>query len=171
MAKQTTPAAAETALATVTESTALALVRDILETIPQADEDPTERMANFILANPPERWEELWSGLPSIRDYKDRPIIVHAIRARESDFEGPLGVYFILDATDVETGAHELISCSSQMSMVQLLALHRSGKFPVKLVAVEKDKPTKAGFRPIHLRYLGQFDAALGDPGAVVAEQ
>lgn len=171
MPKNTTAPAEEQALATVAEPTALALVKDILATIPQADEDPTERMAAFITTQPAEKWEELWAGLPSARDYVGQPIIVHAIRARESDFEGGLGLYLILDATDVTTGAHELISCSSQMSMVQLLTLHKRGLFPAKVVFVQKDKPTKAGFKPIHLRYISPTAAPLGDPGAVVSEQ
>jgi hypothetical protein len=171
MPKTTTSAPAEQALVAAEPAGPLALVKAIIADIPQADEDPTERMAAFILAQPAEKWDELWEGLPSARDYVGVPIIVHALRARESDFEGPLGLYLILDATDAVTGAHELISCSSQMSMVQLLALHQRGQLPAKVVFVAKDKPTKAGFRPIHLRYLGTLDAALGDPGAVVSEQ
>ena len=171
MPKSTTPAAEEAALAVPVQETGLAAVKSIIAGIPSADSDPTERMANFILTQPAEKWEELWAGLPSIRDFKGRVLDVHDLRVRESDFEGPVGIYLILDATDVETGAHELISCSSQMSMVQLLALYRDRKLPVRVEVVEKDKPTKAGFRPIHLRYIGATSAALGDPGAVVAEQ
>lgn len=171
MPKSTPAPEAETALAPVVEPQGLELVKQILAEIPDADTDPTERMANFILTQPAERWAELWEGLPSVRDYAGRSIIVHGIRARESDFEGPVGVYLILDATDLETGAHELISCSSQMSMIQLLTLHKRGQLPAKVRVVEKDKPTKAGFRPIHLEYIGQASATLGDPGAVVSEQ
>lgn len=171
MPKSTPAAEPETTLAPVAEPQGLELVKSILADVPDADTDPTERMANFILTQPAEKWAELWEGLPSIRDYKGRVIDVHGIRARESDFEGPVGVYLILDATDVETGAQELISCSSQMSMVQLLALHKRGQLPARVRIVEKDKPTKAGFRPIHLEYISQTAAALGDPGAVVSEQ
>jgi len=38
------------------------------------------------------------------------------MRARESDFEGPLGVYLILDVTDLQTGEMGLLSCSSPES-------------------------------------------------------
>lgn len=172
MAKPTAPPAAESTDLAVSEPvSALATVQDVLANILQADTDPTERMTNFILTQPASEWESLWAGLPSARDFVGRPIIVHDLRARESDFEGPLGVYLILDATDLETGAHELISCSSQMSIVQLVTLRRRGQLPAKVVFVAKDKPTKAGFRPIHLRYIGGADAPLGDPGAVISEQ
>jgi hypothetical protein len=172
MPSKNTPAPAETqALVPAEPSDALEVVKDILAEIPQADEDPTARMAAFILAQPAEKWEELWAGLPSARDFVGIPLVVHDLRARESDFEGTLGLYLILDATDAATGEHVLVSCSSQMSMVQLLTLYRRRQLPAKVEFVQKDKPTKAGFRPIHLRYLGQYDAAAGDPGAVVAEQ
>jgi hypothetical protein len=152
--------------------TALEAVKAVLELIPQADEDPTERMTAFILSQPVEKWEELWAGLPSIKDYVGQTITVHDMRARESDFEGPLGLYLILDATVDKTGEKELISCSSQMSMVQLVTLRRRGQLPAKVEVVQKDKPTKAGFRPIHLRYVGVIgERPLGDPGAVVSEQ
>ena len=172
MPKNNPSAVAEsTDLAVAEQATGLETIQAVLANIPQADTDPTERMVAFITTQPAEKWESLWAGLPSARDYVGRPIIVHDLRARESDFEGPLGVYLILDATDVETGAHELISCSSQMSIVQLVTLRRRGQLPAKVEFVAKDKPTKAGFRPIHLRYLGGANAPLGDPGAVVSEQ
>jgi hypothetical protein len=166
------PAEPETALATIQAQTALETIKETLANVPQADEDPTERMAKFIINQPAEKWDELWAGLPSIREYKGRVITVHDMRARESDFEGPLGLYLILDATDNATGEKVLISCSSQMSMVQLVTLRKRGQLPVKVEVVEKDKPTKAGFRPIHLRYIGAAgERPLGDPGAVVSEQ
>lgn len=171
MPKNITPPAETEALAPVTATTALALVKDVLETIPQADEDPTERMAAFIMAHPPEEWETLWAGIDSVKDHVGEQITVHAMRARESDFEGPLGLYLILDVTLRATGEKTLISCSSQMSMVQLLALYRAGRLPATVEIVQKDKPTKAGFKPIHLRYISATSAPLGDPGAVVSEQ
>ena len=171
MPKRTTTAAETTAITTTQPETALAVARQVLETIPQVDEDPTERMATFIFAQPPERWEELWAGLPSIRDLVGEVLTVHAVRARESDFEGPLGLYLILDVTLPGIETHDLVSCSSQMSIIQLLALVKGDRLPAKVQVVAKDKPTKAGFRPIHLRYLGAVNASLGDPGAVVSEQ
>jgi hypothetical protein len=171
MPKPTATPSPSQALVPTDASASLALIQDIIATIPQADEDPTERMAAFILTQPAERWDELWAGLPSIRDYAGKRLAIHAIRARESDFEGPLGIYFILDATDLQTGAHELVSCSSQMSMIQLLALHRDKRFPVTVEVVQKEKKTARGFHPIHLRYLSPTEAPLGDPGAVVSEQ
>jgi len=169
---KSTPAAEQetTALAPVA-SAPLAALREIIDAIPDADTDPTERMAQFILTHPAEEWDELWAGLPNVKDNIGETLTVTAIRVRESDFEGPVGVYLICDVRWDRSGEYGLLSVSSQMSMVQLLALYRDHKLPAHVQIVAKDKPTKAGFRPIHLRYLGAADAAPGDPGAVVAEQ
>ena len=163
--KTTTPAAEEAALVPATTTTTLTAVEAIIATIPSADSDPTERMVEFILSQPAEKWDELWAGLPSIRDYKGRVITVRNIRVRPSDFEGGVGVYFILDALDVETGQDKLISCSSQMAMVQLLALYRDKRLPATVEVVEKEKKTARGFLPIHLRYI------VNPSGPVVSEQ
>lgn len=166
MPKNTPSAAAESTDLVVTEpQSALAVVRETLASIPQADEDPTERMAAFILSQPAERWEELWAGLPNVKDSVGEVVTVHAIRARESDFEGPLGLYLICDVTWRSTGEKGLLSCSSQMAILQLVTLYKQGRLPATVEIVKKEKATKRGFHPIHLRYLVNYK----DP--VVSEQ
>lgn len=171
MPKANTSVAQEIALAVITPSQAIDAVKSALERITIADEDPTPRMAAFVLSHPPEEWEELWAKLPNVRDNAGRKVQVDALRVRESDFEGPFGLYLIADVTWLDTGEQGLLSCSSQMSIVQLVKLYMDGRLPAKVEIVAKDKPTKAGRRPIHLRYLSPANASLGDPGAVVSEQ
>jgi hypothetical protein len=171
MPKSTPASEPETALAVVTPSEARAAVRNALERITVADEDPTPRMASFILSHPPEEWDELWSKVPNVRDNAGRKVRIHTLRVRESDYEGPFGLYLIADVTWLDTGEADLLSCSSQMSIVQLVKLYMDGKLPADVEIVAKDKPTRRGFRPIHLRYLSPGQAALGDPGAVVSTQ
>jgi hypothetical protein len=169
---KSTPAPAETTeLATTVTDSPLAVLKQAIQTIPWADTDPTERMTKYILNEPPEKWEELWAGLPSIRDMAGKRVVIHALRIRESDFEGPLGVYLICDVTFLPSGEKGLMSISSQMSIVQLVRLYQLGKLPATVEVVQKEKKTKRGFNPIHLRYVDQTNAALGDPSAVVAEQ
>src|SRR6266581_2426391 len=110
MSKPTTSQAAEAALATTTEPTGLALVQQIVESIKSADDDPTERMASFILNHPPEEWDELWAGLPNVKNNVGESFTVSAIRARESDFEGPVGVYLICDVRWDRSGEYGLLS-------------------------------------------------------------
>jgi hypothetical protein len=171
MPKGTTSATEPDALATTVTESPLAVLKSAIQNIPWADTDPTERMTEFILTQPPEKWEELWAGLPSVRDLAGKQITIHALRIRESDFEGPLGVYLIADVTFHPSGEKGLLSCSSQMSIAQLVVLHKTGKLPARVEIVQKEKATKRGFHPIHLRYLDPSKGALGDPGAVVSDQ
>jgi hypothetical protein len=171
MPKPNTTAVKPDALATFTPTDAMTATKQALELIPWADEDPTPRMAAFILNHDPEEWEELWAKLPNMQDNVGRKLTVDGLRVRESDYEGPLKVYLVCDVTWHDSGEKGLLSCSSQMSIVQLVKLYRDGKLPASVQIVAKDKKTKRGFTPIHLRYLAPANAPLGDPGAVVSEQ
>lgn len=171
MPKSTPAAVEETALVAQDQPSSLDLVKEIIATIPSADEDPTPRMAEFILSQPPEKWEELWAGLPNVKSNAGQIVTVHAIRVRPSDFEGPLGVYVIADVTWKSTGERGLLSCSSQMAMLQLLRLHAQDRFPATVEIVQKAKSTAKGYHPIHLRYLDAAQAPIGDPTKVVSEQ
>lgn len=171
MSKPTTDAPEPTSGLTVLEGGHADMIRQLIMSVPNLDVDPTERMAAFILATPPEEWEHLWDKLPNVKDNAGRSFRLHDFRVRESDFEGSLGVYFIADVTWLDTGESGLLACSAQISMVQMLALRRDGRLPADLQIIAKDKPTKAGFRPIHLHYLDKRQVAAGDPTAVVSEQ
>ena len=171
MPKDTTTNAESTALAPRSSNGAINHVKELIMSVPQLDTDPTERMVEYILNTPPEEWSALWDKLPNVKDNAGRRFRLHDFRFRESDFEGELGVYLICDVTWLDSGEKGLLSCSSQISMVQMLTLRRDGKLPADLEIVAKDKPTKAGFRPIHLHYLDTAQVAAGDPTKVVSEQ
>ena len=171
MPKSNTPqAAAETALTTIAGGP-LSQVLEVLASIPEADEDPTERMMTFILSQPPENWAALWEGLPNVKDNAGRSFRAYALRSRDSDFAGRLAKYLIVDVDWLDTGERGLLSCSSEISVVQLLRLHAEKLFPCDLQIVAKDKPTKKGHRPIHLHYLNPASVAAGDPTKIVSEQ
>lgn len=169
--KPTTTVPAEDALATTQQTNPLDLVKEIIDSIPSADEDPTPRMAEFILSQPPERWEELWAGLDNVKDNAGKTVTVHAIRVRPSDFESDLKVYLICDVTWHDSGERGLLSCSSQMAMLQLLRLHAESRLPAAVEIVKKEKATRRGFHPIHLRYIVNANAAPTGAQGVVSEQ
>jgi hypothetical protein len=153
--KSNTAAEAEAAIVPVERLGALAQVKQIIQSVGWAESDPTERMAEFILGHEPEEWEQLFASVPNLRDNAGATVTVRAIRLAESDFEGGLGVYLLCEV-EASTGfPNGLMSCSSQVSMIQLLKLWKEGKLPARLEIVRKEKKTKAGFNPIHLRYLG----------------
>lgn len=171
MSKSTTPETKETAIVSTNGQTAIERINAFLETQPTVDEDPTETMLRYILDSPdPSTWNALWKS-SSLRDAKGEVVIVNAYRVRPSDFEGGLRFYMVLDVTSPETGEKHVLTCSSQMAIAQILNAQARVGLPVTVRIVEKDKPTKAGFRPIHLEYVGKTEAPLGDPSKVVSEQ
>lgn len=150
-------------------SPAFAALRAVLATIPAVEDDPTPRMMAAILESPDaSSWEELFSA-EHFKDYAGRKIRVHTFRVAESQYPGGLGVYFLLDATDLETGEDVVMTCGSDMAMAQLLNCWRRGDLPHDFEVVRKDRPTKAGFYPMRFRSLGHV--TTGDPAAVVATQ
>jgi hypothetical protein len=48
------------------------------------------------------------------------------------------------------------MGCSSEIGMAQLLNLHARNDLPHDLEIIEKDRPTKSGFKPMRFRSLGK---------------
>ena len=171
MSKSTTPETKETAIVSANGQSAIARINAFLETQPTVDDDPTETMLRYILDSPdPSNWNALWRS-SSLRDSKGAEVVIHAYRVQPSDFEGGLRHYLVLDVTDAKTGEKGVITCSSSMAIAQVLNAQARVGLPITVRIVEKDKPTKAGFRPIHLEYVGKTGAPIGDPAKVVSEQ
>lgn len=171
MTKTTTTEATETALAKVGTRTALEQINATLAEIPTVEDDPTEAMLQLVIdASSPKDWNAIFQS-ESLRDSAGKRFRLNAYRALKSDFEGGLTHYLVVDATSLETGERQVLTCSSQMAIAQIFNATRRGVWPIDVEIVQKDKPTKAGFRPIHLRYIGPAQAPLGDPSKVVSEQ
>lgn len=171
MTKPSTKTAEEAALVSFNGVSAIEKINQFLSMAPTVQDDPTEAMLSYILASPdPTTWNQLFKS-SSLRDNKGLAVRINAYRVQPSDFEGGLTHYMVLDVTTLEDGVKGVITCSSQMAIAQILNAEARGFWPLDVRIVEKDKPTKAGFRPIHLEYLGKADAPLGDPSKVVAEQ
>lgn len=171
MPKNTPEMETGNALAAKPADTQIAKINAFLATQPTVEDDPTEAMLALVLnAQSPAEWNAIFQS-ESLKDYAGRQVRLNAYRTAKSDFEGGLDHYLILDATDLKTGERIVLTCSSVMSIAQVLNAQARGAWPIDVEIVQKDKPTKAGFRPIHLKYLSQGSAPLGDPRAVVSEQ
>jgi hypothetical protein len=136
--------------------TSLALVEEVLESVPGADEDPTPRMmAEIIAAESAADWEQLFKS-QNLRDNHGRQVRVHAIRKAQSRFESALGVFLIADVTWLDSGEEGVLATSSAIAMAQLLNCWKRGDFPHDFEIVEKPTETAAGFKPLRLRSLGK---------------
>lgn len=179
MPKSTTPEAAQeaetepqTALAPVAKKGQLANLVSALAEIPTVEEDPTESMVEAILqAGSPAEWEEVFTAA-SFKDSASRKVRVHAFRASPSQFGGRLPVFLVLDVTYLDSGERGVMTCGSEMAVAQLLNAYKTRSFPLDVEIYRKPTPTREGFFPMRLRYLGdRTRAPLGDPSQVVSEQ
>ena len=171
MSKSSKAEAPADALVNFAGGGAIERINQFLAMAPTVSDDPTEAMLEAVLAaSDPREWNDLFNSR-SLRDSKGAAVRINAYRVNPSDFEGGLRHYLVLDVTDLETGAKGVLTCSSQMAIAQILNAEARVNLPIDVRIIEKDKPTKAGFRPIHLEYIGKSEAPLGDPHAVVSEQ
>lgn len=159
-----------TAVATVPGDAERELVA-LVATIPNGDEDPTESMlAHVMNAAVPGDWNAIFEA-DSIKDMDGKQVRINAIRSAASTFPDGLPFFLVVDATDLKTGERGVFTCGSKMAVAQLANAYRTGNLPVEVEIVRKATPTKRGFHPIHLRYIGKTEAPLGDPSKLVSEQ
>lgn len=144
----------QTALVPVSPTEALIQARSLIEDIADVVDDPTPRMAAAILnAEDPEDWEAIFTG-KSIKDSAGAKVRFVSLRKAPSDFEGPVPYFLIAEIINLETGESDVLTISSVMSMLQLVAAYHRGWLPLDAEVVRKDRPTKRGFHPIHLKAL-----------------
>jgi hypothetical protein len=142
------------ALVPVNPNEALTQARALIEAIADVTEDPTPHMAAAILnADDPEDWESIFKGR-SIKDSAGVRVRITALRKAPSQFEGPVPYFLIADVVNLETGESDVMTISSVMSMLQLVTAHQRGWLPLDVEVVRKDKPTRRGFHPIHLKAI-----------------
>jgi hypothetical protein len=139
---------------------ALEPFREVLASVPAVDEDPTPRMMAFILASDSaQQWEELFES-QNLKSNAGRRVRIHAIRQAVSDYDSRLGIYLLCDVSWLDTGEQGVMGCSSEIGMAQLLNLHARNDLPHDLEIIEKDRPTKSGFKPMRFRSLGKVVSA-----------
>lgn len=137
--------------------TALA-VRKALEIVPDVADDPTERMLALIQqAESPQAMNSIWDSLPNVKESEGARWRVHNIRLRESDFENS-DYYLLVEVTDLGSGERKVVSCGSTMICLQLAKAYKEGWLPLDVEVRGPKRPTKQGYRPLHLHTLDPAD-------------
>lgn len=142
----------------VRESGALAQFYEVLNQLPGLEEDPTPRMIQLMLnAESPAEWESVFRS-KGLKESSGKRFRIHGARASESTFEESLtGWFLVCDVTDLETGERDVLTVGGDIAMAQVLNLVKTGNLPFDVQVVEKEKPTKRGYKPIHLVPLGKL--------------
>ena len=93
--------------------------------------------------------------LPGGEDVAGRVIVVTGLTRHQSDYEGALGVYLVVDAVDATTGEVLRFGTGSTGIIAALAVAHSRGWLPPKCEVVKASKPTKSGYYPHNLRVYG----------------
>lgn len=129
-------------------------VKRLIADIPGDDGSGASRIVEQLLAAKTfddlnEPWESTSGKLLAgkrlrIRDLSQRP----------SQFEGQVGIFLVVDASDVKTGEQCTFTTSAMMVIVQLAVARDLGMLPMIADVVVAERPTARGFYPYHLKVL-----------------
>ncbi len=142
----------ETEQVVVMDSTELMLYRSMLDAIPYSEDDGFSAiMSQIANAASPEDLDSAFNA-DGLRDWVNKEIVIEDVKKADSDFQGDLGVFLILDFYDKESGEKVTATTGAQSIMCQVMMAYVKGWLPLNCIVRQKDKPTKKGFYPMHLQ-------------------
>jgi len=126
----------------------------MLEKVPEADDDAYVGIIRSIIeAKDVAGLDAPWTA-KSLQAYVDSPIRVDAIRKMPSDFDEGLGLYLVLDCTVSNDGEKATLTTGSVNIVVQLVRAFTLDALPLVCIPRLSKKPSKAGYRPMHLEMV-----------------
>lgn len=81
----------------------------------------------------------------------NKPIEIHEMFVKESDYSDGLGVFLLVKGYDLSTGESFVWTTGSLATVAQLVKAYAAGWLPLRARLVQSAKPTKDGFYPQHL--------------------
>lgn len=91
------------------------------------------------------------AGTIGCDDVLGKPLSFRDFRPMRSAFEEGAGMYFVVDAADLETGEQLVISCGARNVMAQLYRAKQLGALPLNAAIVKAPRPTANGYYPLWL--------------------
>lgn len=124
--------------------------------LPEIVDDPAEIqreiMAQLLSAGSDAELEAVGSAT-GWRELAGVPMELHGFRWRPSSFEEGAAVFFVVDATRLDTGQRVALTTGSGNILAQLVNMARRNTLVGAVRALEiAETPTRAGFRPNWLR-------------------
>lgn len=124
--------------------------------IPSEGTDAVESILSQIL-NAPD-WDALddpWES-SKVDALTGRTLCVNDVIRRPSDFKDGLGIFLVVYMTDVKTGESLVWTTSSFSCVAQLTRAYVAGWLPALVQVIVAERPTKSGYRPHHLKFVGR---------------
>lgn len=123
----------------------------MIASVPDAGGDGVEAiLAQLAGITDPSKLDTPWrSG--GLAEYAGRMIIVRGIRKMESDYDGPLPWFLIVDGQDAQTGDEIHLTTGATSVVAQLVKAFQLGAFPLAVIPRIAERPTPGGYYPMHL--------------------
>ena len=126
--------------------------KDVPEIVDDPAEIQREIMAQLLAAESDEELEQVGNAT-GWRELAGVPMELHGFRFRPSTYEEGAPVFFVVDATRLDTGERVVLTTGSGNILAQLTNMARRGTLTGAVRMLEiADTPTKQGFRPNWLR-------------------
>jgi len=133
---------------------ALSTFQPMLEQVPMASDNGAENIIMQIAdAQSVDELDRAWEG-QGWGDLLNRPVEVQAIRRAESDFDGGVGCYLIVDMTVLDSGERTTVTTGASSVVAQLVKAYCLGALPLRCVLVQSKKASRNGRYPQHLQIL-----------------
>lgn len=107
----------------------------------------------------------------SLATFKDQEIEVRSVRRSESEYEGGLGQFLIVDFVLLASGEKFTLSTGSVTTVAQIARAVSLGIMPFRCIPRVAAKPTKKGFYPQHLEILKTQPAISAEEAAASKER
>ena len=124
--------------------------------VPEDDSNAMENILTAVLTA--STWEAL--GDPWETDTAEKlagkTFLIERVTRHDSDIAGGLPYFLVMHGTDMRTGESIAAPTGSLAVMAQLVRAHTSGWLPLFAQLIIAERPTKEGFRPQHLKFVGQ---------------
>lgn len=126
--------------------------KDVPDVVDDPAEIQREIMAQLLGASSDEELEQVGNAI-GWRELAGVPMELHGFRWRPSTYEEGAPLFFVVDATRLDTGQRVALTTGSGNILAQLTNMARRGTLVNSIRALEiADTPTKQGFRPNWLR-------------------
>lgn len=149
-------------VATISDPGLLAQFAEMAAALPAEPGGGTEDILKRILGA--RTWDELdrpWRT-DSIKDILGKQLRLVSVQRRPSTYDGGIGLFCIVKATDPKTGEEHVKTTSSVAVIGQLCWLYFHNASAILFEWCQAVRPTERGYYPQHLKII---DAAIPGPG------
>lgn len=131
--------------------------------IPGETTDALDSIIGAILGAP--SWEHLSDPWESSKAelLAGRTLRIDGLSRRPSDYRDGLGIFLVVHYTDTRTGEPGVWTTGSTACVAQLARAYAAGWLPLYAQIVIAERPTKEGYKPHHLKFLGKADKPAGE--------